>query len=169
MSKSVTVLASLALAVLPAPAHAATRAAVPGEVTWEATQRRSPDADTLCRDGRANIRAKYTGVHGLTAMLVGGAKSDYADYPAFVRGPLIFSSSTFTGPDSHRSWISVPAPSSPGAEDGPAVLGVEVLDIAQSSRLLWFQSWDFPLACGYDYEVTIEDVDQQSAAAVPGA
>lgn len=168
MSKSVTVLASLALAVLPAPAHAATRAAVAGEVTWSATQRRSADADALCRDGRANIKATYTGAHGLTALLVSGAKSDYADYYAFMRGPLIFSSSTLNGAGSHHSWISTPTPSRPGAEDGSAVFGVEVLDI-DANKLLWFQSWDFPLACGYDYEVTLEDVDQQSAAAVPGA
>jgi hypothetical protein len=165
MRTSVTVSASLLLAfLLPAPAQAALpRAAGPGEVTWTATQRRSADADTLCAEGHADIKATYTGVHGMTALLVSGEKADYADYAAFVRGPLIFSSSTFDGADSHRSRISTPEAGSPDA-GGPAVLGIEVLDL-EANRLLWFQSWDFPLACGYDYELTIEDVGPSSAAA----
>jgi hypothetical protein len=167
MSKSVTVLASLVLALLPAPAQAAPAAAGPGEVTWSATQRRSADADALCGAGHANIKATYTGVHGLTALLVSGEKAGYADYAAFVRGPLIFSSSTFTGADSHSSWISVPEPSSPDV-GGPAVLGIEVLDL-KANRFVWFESWDFPLACGYDYELTIEDVGPPSTAAGRGA
>jgi hypothetical protein len=160
MSKSVSVMAALALAVLPAPAQAAPRSAEPGEITWFASQRRSADADALCQQGRANIKAKYTGTHGLTALLVSGEKAGYADYTAFVRGPLIFSSGTFTEPGSHRSWISTPQPTSPDAEGGPAALGVEVIDL-EANRFFWFKSWDFPLACGYDYELTIEDVAQR--------
>ncbi|MFC4070052.1 hypothetical protein [Actinoplanes subglobosus] len=161
MSKAVSVMAGLTLALLPAPAAAQpVRAAEPGEITWVATQRRSADADALCRAGHATIKATYTGTHGLTAMLVSGEKSDYADYQAYVRGPLIFSSGTFTGPGNHSSWFSPPAPTSPGAENGPAVLGVEVLDLREN-RFFWFRSWDFPLACGYDYELTIEDVAQR--------
>ncbi|MEU8662911.1 hypothetical protein [Actinoplanes philippinensis] len=160
--RTATVLAGLALAVLPAPARAAAPAPEPGEVTWSAVQRRSADADTLCSEGRATMKATYTGVNGMTALLKYGSKADYPDYDAFNRGPLLFSSSTFTGPDSHSSYISVPTPSSPDA-DGPAVLGLEVLDL-KSNRFFWFSSWDFPLACGYDYELTIDDVERSPAA-----
>ncbi|WP_433796014.1 hypothetical protein [Actinoplanes sp. CA-252034] len=160
MMSTVTALAGLALAVLPAPA--ATRAADPGEVTWTATQRRSADAEDLCREGRATVKATYTGVHGMTALLVSGGKADYPDHAAFSRGPLIFSSSTFDGADSHGSSISAPDAGGPDAA-GPAVLGIEVLDL-RTNRFTWFSSWDFPLACGYDYELTIADVETAAPA-----